>query len=161
MQHGAEYLALQLSNGLNLERSRCEEGAGGALTTERALINESRLLCHAGGVCLQYFQRGGVDHRAHVGAEPRGIADGKLGHGAGKHLHGLVRDIGLQVEHAQSRATLAGALECGCDGVAHDLLGQCRGIHDHGVLATGFGNQRYDGAAFVRQHPVNGTRGFR
>ena len=47
----------------------------------------------------------------------------------------------LDVENAQRRAALAGALEGRCQHVAHRLLRQRGGIDDHSVEPAGLGNQ--------------------
>ena len=69
---------------------------------------------------------------------------------------GAVGDVVLDEEHARRRAALAGAVEGGAHGIAHDLLGQRGGIGDHGVEAAGLGDERHDGAAPVGQRLLDG-----
>ena len=52
-----------------------------------------------------------------------------------------VGDVVLQVEDAQRRAALAGAVEGRGQHVADDLLGQRGAVDDHRVLAAGLGDQ--------------------
>ena len=62
---------------------------------------------------------------------------------------------------SESDAALPGGTECRGQHIGDDLLGQGAGIDDHGVLAAGLGDQRHDGAGFVRQGFLNGARRFR
>ena len=66
----------------------------------------------------------------------------QFGECAFQHGEDAVGHVFLHAEHTQGRAALAGAVEGGHQHVADDLLGQSRGVHDHGVLAAGFGDQR-------------------
>ena len=90
-----------------------------------------------------------VDHRAHVGAQVARVAHVQLVHGPFENFDDPVGHIVLQVEDAQCGATLAGTLEGRLDDVGHHLFGQGGGVDDHGVHATGLGDQRRQGGAFA------------
>src|SRR5690606_33273917 len=60
-----------------------------------------------------------------------------------KHGGQMRRDIFLHAQNTQGGTTLASAVKSGNQNVAYNLLGQRRGIHNHGILATGFSHQRY------------------
>ena len=60
-----------------------------------------------------------------------------------QHGHHAVGGVFLHTQHAQGRAALACAVKGGRHGIAHYLFHQGRGIDNHGVLATGFGNQHH------------------
>src|SRR3546814_4450232 len=63
-------------------------------------------------------------------------------HGTVQHFQDAVGDVLLHIQDPQRRAALAGALEGRGDDVADRLLGQGRGVDDHGVEAAGLGDQR-------------------
>ena len=94
-----------------------------------------------------FFPRRVIDDRTDVGRELPRIADAQFVHRAVQHGQHLVGDIVLQIEQAQRRAALPGALESGREHVADHLFGQRGGIDQHRVEAAGFGNQRR-----VRRH---------
>ncbi len=145
VQHRAEYLALQLVQGLQFIGTRGEEGAVGDRLAGRRHRNQARLAVHALGVRFQHLQRVGVDHRADVGAQQAGVAQFQFGHGAGQHRHHLVGDVVLHEQHARGRTTLAGGNEGAGDCILDHRLGQRGGVGDEGVLAAGLGDQHADG----------------
>ncbi len=59
------------------------------------------------------------------------------------------------IEYAQRRAALPGAVEGGGQHIGDDLLGQCRGIDDHRVDPACLGDQRHDRAGPAREHLVD------
>ena len=99
-------------------------------------------LRHRGDVRLDRVARVSVDHRADVDRKGLGAADPALGHRTAQHLDDAIGAVLLHAEDAQRRAALAGAVERRGDRVAHDLLGERRRIDEHGVLATGLGDER-------------------
>ena len=73
-------------------------------------------------------------------------------------VHG-VGHVLLHVKAAQRRAALARRLEGGGEDVAHGLFGQGGGVHDHGVEAAGFGDQRGGGVEVVGHAAADRLRG--
>ena len=88
------------------------------------------------------------------------IADFQFARRADQHVEHALGDVVLQAEQPQRRAALAGGAERRCDDVVGHLLGQRRGVDDHGVDAAGLGDQRHDGAVFIGQRAVDGAAGF-
>ena len=130
VEDGAEHLALQLGEVADLEHGGGDEGAGSAVGELRLVVPLGGAL-HAVDVGLELALRLGVDDRADVGRELRRVADGELVHGALEHGDGAVGHVLLEVEDAQGRAALAGAVEGGGQHVADDLLGQRGAVDDH------------------------------
>ena len=81
-------------------------------------------------------------------------------HGAGEHGNDPVGDVLLDEQDAGGRAALTGAVEGRRKHVADRLLGQRRGIDDHGIHAAGLGDQRDDRTAALRQRPVDQVGGL-
>ena len=102
-----------------------------------------------------------VDHRAHVRGKQPGIADAKLFHGTVEHFQKAIGNVFLHVEHAQGGATLTGTLERRGQHVAHYLLWQCGGIHDHRVQAAGLCHQRRVRCHILGHHLVDALGGSR
>ena len=102
-----------------------------------------------------------VDHRAHVRGKQPGIADAKLFHGTVEHFQKAIGNVFLHVEHAQGRTPLTGTLERRGQHVTHNLLRQCRGIHDHRVQATGLCHQRRVRCHVLGHHLVDALGGSR
>ena len=98
-----------------------------------------------------------VDDRPHVGLQAGRVPDAKLRHGAGQHLGDGLGDVLLHVEQAQGGAALPGALEGGGRDVLDRLLGQGRGIDDHGVQAAGLGDQGGGMVAGQDHGPADGA----
>ncbi len=61
----------------------------------------------------------------------------------------------MHTQQAQGRAALAGAAEGALHHRVAHLLGQRGAVNQHGVDATGLGNQRHDGTVFGGQRPVD------
>ena len=57
----------------------------------------------------------------------------------------LFDDVFLHIEAAQGGTALARRLEGGFDDRLHGLFGQGGAVHDHGVQAAGFGDERRAG----------------
>ena len=101
-----------------------------------------------------------IDHGADVCRQHPRVADAKLVHGAEQHCQDSLLDLALDVEDAQRRAALAGALEGGRDDVAHRLLGQRGGIDDHRVEPAGLRDERCVGREVRRHRAVNESGSF-
>ena len=144
VEDGAEHLALEPAQPVDLESGGREEGAVLGARAEGRLVEELRLALHARGMGLERGPGVGVDHWPHVGLEQGGIADHQLLHRSRQHIDEAGGDILLHEHNAQGRAALARALEGRGHHVRDHLLGQGRGIDDHGVLAAGLGDQRGD-----------------
>ncbi len=84
----------------------------------------------------------GADDGADIGFQGIGAADAQFGHGAAQHGEQAVRGVFLDQQQAQGGASLTGGIEGGGEDVGDGLFGQGGGIHHHGVLAAGFGDQR-------------------
>ncbi len=145
---------------VDLEGAGREKSAVLGSGWQRALVEKPALARHPGGVALERFAGGLVDDRADIGREQCRVADRQLRHGARQHRQQMIGDVGLDIEQAQRRAALPGALEGGGQHVDDDLLGQCRGIDDHRVLAAGLGDQRHDRTGTPGEFEVDQPRGF-
>ncbi|VVN46094.1 hypothetical protein PS664_05840 [Pseudomonas fluorescens] len=144
VQYRAEDLALQLVEAFQLDQGWHHEGAALDLFTigNRHLVHSAAFVAHGLDVFLDACLGFGVDHRADVYRQAFRVAEAAFSHGALEHFDDAVCRILLQAQYTQGRATLAGAVEGRRDYVDNHLLGQRRGVHDHRVLAAGFGDQR-------------------
>ena len=102
---------------------------------------------HAVDMALQIGLRFGVDNRADVGVQFGGVAHAQFVHRTANHVHHAVGHVFLHAQDTQGGATLAGAVEGGGKYVNAYLLGQRGAVHNHGVLAAGFGDQHRLAAA--------------
>ena len=152
MQHGAEDLALQARGAVDLDQRGCHVVA----------VEHTFLALHAGDllarcghliyVLLDLAASRIVDHGAHIGVQAVGVAQRPFLQRLAQHGQRAVGHIVLQAQQAQGGTALAGRIEGRGQHIGHHLLGQGRGVHHHGVLAAGLGNQR-NGAARRRQAP--------
>ena len=163
VQHRAEHLALQTRRAVDLDQGRCH-----IVAVQRAVLARGARHRHAGSghaldMGLDLAARFGVDHRADVGGQAIRVAQGVLLQRLFEHADGAIGHVFLHAQQAQRRTALAGRVECRCQHIAHHLLGQRGGIDHHGILATGFGDQR-NRPAFraqaLRQRAGNQARHF-
>ncbi len=150
VQHGAEDLALQALRAVDLDEGGCH-----IVAVEHAVLalHAGDLLARCGHllyVLLDLAACRVVDHGAHIGAQAVGVAQRPLLQRIAQHGQRAVGHLFLQAQQTQGRAALAGRIEGRGQHIGHHLLGQGRGVHHHGVLAAGLGNQR-NGAACGRQ----------
>ena len=155
VQHGPEHLAVQQADAVDLEDVRREEGAARRLGVQVAAGEHLRRALHMPDMVAQPRERRGVDDRADIRRQQAGVADPQFGDGAGQHGENPGGDILLQEQDARRGTALAGAVEGGQDDVVDDLLRQGGGIDDHGVLATGLGDQRHDRSRPGGQHAAD------
>jgi hypothetical protein len=143
VQDRSENFPCEARDAVDLVGPRCEEGAvAGCFVVERASMDRHRETVEPAAVGLEHRAGSPVDHRSDVGFEVGRVADAQFLHGAGEHFADPVGDVGLDEQHAQCRAALAGRVEGRGDDIADDLLGQRRGIGDQRVLTAGLGDQR-------------------
>ena len=112
------------------------------------------------GVFLEHRQRIVVDHRAHVRAETRRVAEHQFIHAPGQQGLHARRDLLLHQQHAQRRTTLTGAVETRVHDVEHELFGERRAVGEHHVEPAGFRDQRADRARSRRHATLDEARGF-
>ena len=160
MEDRAENLTVEPVGAVDLESAGREKGAVPSSGRQRALVEQPALAGHPGSVALQRFAGGLVDNRSDIGRNQCRIADRQLRHRADQHRQQPIGDIGLDIEKAQRRAALSGALEGGGQDIDDNLLGQCRGIDDHRVLPTGLCDQRHDRAGTAGEFEIDQPRGF-
>ncbi|TLD45900.1 MAG: hypothetical protein FAZ92_01836 [Accumulibacter sp.] len=143
MQDRPEDLALEAAEAVDLVRARGEEAAvPGGFLVEAAGVDRQREAVEPAGMRLQHLPCRFVDHRPDVGVQIGRVADAQFLHGASEQFAHPVGDVGLDEQHAQRRAALAGGVESRGDDVANDLFRQRRGIGDQRVLTAGLGDQR-------------------
>ena len=128
--------------------------AGSAASPSQPEAHAAGVL-HGGDPAFELALGLGVDHRADMGRRLARVADFQFAHGADQHVEHRLGHLLLQAKKPQRRAALAGGAERGRDHVVDHLLGQRRGIDDHGVDAAGLGDQRYDRSALLRQRAVD------
>src|SRR5690606_4995432 len=128
VQRWAELLVLQLVQRLQLPRPRQEVAAVLQPLAGRGLGDQPGLAVHAPRMFVEHLQRVGIDHRAHGGGQQRRVAHLQPGYRAGQHGDHLVGDVVLHEQDARGRAALAGRGEGRGQHVAHQLLGQRRGV---------------------------------
>ena len=148
---GPKNFAFEYPDIVDLKCGGCDKGAVAALIGEGALINQRRFAFHLRDVRLESLQSVTIDHRSDVSGQQTGVFDGELGHGPGQHVGQFVSDVGLDVQHPQGRAALAGALKGRRHDIRGHLFGQRGGVHNHRVLTTGLGDERHDGSIFGGQ----------
>ena len=141
MHHRAEHLAVQIGQCVNFDQGRWHEAAGGTVGRQGQLENSPTQGAHTVDVGQQAATGLLVDDRADIGAQFGRIANAQLLHRRLQHDERAVGNVGLQAQHAQGGAALAGAVEAGNQDVLHHLLGQRRRIDDHGVLPARLGDQ--------------------
>ncbi|MNG01058.1 hypothetical protein D3C84_840190 [compost metagenome] len=97
VQHGAEHLAAQLVQAVELDQGRQHEGAAAVVGTLSAgdLVYLATLVGHGLDVLLDVGLGLGVDDRAYVGGEVLGVADLVLGHGPLEHADHPLRHVVL------------------------------------------------------------------
>ena len=135
-------LARELGDAVNLDDGGRDEAPHGGFLWKLQLLDPCALCAHAFDVCLDTGFRIRRDHRTDIGTETVGPPDRKHVHRALEHVERALGDILLQAEHPQRGAALSGTVEGGRDHIRNDLLGEGRGVDDHGILAAGFGNER-------------------
>ncbi|CAB3925919.1 hypothetical protein LMG26858_05800 [Achromobacter anxifer] len=150
VQYRAEDFARQLADVVDLDDGRRDEGAVAAFAVEFHLVHTVARGAHRLDVPLDAVARFRVDHGPHVHRQAVRVAHAKFAHGAAQHGQHVIGIVFLHAQHAQRGAALACRIEGRGQHVEHDLLGQGRGIHHHGVLAAGLGDQR-NGVAVVVQ----------
>ncbi len=141
MHHRPEHFRRQISQRIDLDQGRRHEGTGFARGRKRQLKNSPPPRPHALDMRQQRRLCRRIDDRPDIGLQTARIADHLLLQGGFQKRQRPLGNVGLQAEYAQGRATLAGAIEAGAQHILHDLLGQSRGVHDHRILAAGFGDQ--------------------
>ena len=144
MQNGAEDFALHVSNAVHPQDCRADEGA----TFGRFEVRNDTAF-GAGGFDMldDPFARGVVDNGANIGRQMPRIAHVQRLHGAREHADQVFGDVFLHIEAAHGGAALAGRLESAFDDGLHRLFGQGGAVDDHGVKATGLGDQQGAGGA--------------
>ena len=149
MQHGAENLAFQVSQTLDLDQRGQDEvamqrlgtpGSGAIGAIGQRLPHRPAQRAHRGDVALDVVAGLRIDDRADVGGQLSWVAQPLLGHGTQQHLDHPVGGLALHTQHPQGRATLAGAVEGRADDVLHHLLGQRRRVDHQAILAAGLGD---------------------
>ena len=86
----------------------------------------ARLFAHALFVGFERSLGLVVDHRTDIGGVIEWIADSELAHGAEQHLQDRLGNVGLEIQHAERRAALPGAIEGGSERIVDHLPGQSR-----------------------------------
>ena len=148
MDDRAEPFLVQIVHRIEMDqRGRHEQPL--VLARHRAAVDHILVPGFAIGVELVIARL--VDHRADIGIRLMRIADHQRIHRALQHLDRAIIDLFLDQQQPHGRTALASRLEAGNDHIAHHLLGQRGGIHDHGVDAAGFRDQR-DQRAVVLGH---------
>src|SRR5450830_1019132 len=144
VQHWAEDLPLQLVEAFQFDQGWHHEGAALDLLAvgNRHLVHRAAFVAHGLDVLLDAGLGLGVDHRADIHRQTLRVAQTAFSHGALEHFDDAICRIFLQAQDTQGRATLAGTVEGRRHHVDDHLFGQGRGVDDHRVLATGFGDQR-------------------
>ena len=158
VQHRSEDFLLEPFDAVDPQHRGRHESS---VVRRREPLQRSALPLRATAVRFDALPRLVVDDRADVGGEVPGIADAKLVDRAEQHLENPLLDLALDVEDAQRRAPLAGALERGGDDVAHRLLGQRGGVDDHRVQPAGLRDERGIGREVLGHRVVDepGSRG--
>ena len=161
MQDRAEVLALQVEYRIHLDNGRRDEAARIGTAMEPPPPYRQTAFLPARDVTFERRLGIGVDHRADIGRQMFGIADGQRLEPAANHLQHLVIDVVLDIKDAERRAALSRALEGAGNDVARDLFGQRGGIDDHRVLAASLCDQRSDRPLACGQTAVDGLCGLR
>ena len=158
MQYGAKHLAAQILHAAHFDERRCNEmpvAAFGRQFQSRDLVAVG---AHAINIVFDIGLGLCINHRADIGCQLVGVAHAQRLHGAAQHVQYMLSTVFLQAQQAQGRAALTCRVVGRHQHIAHDLLGQCRGVHHHGVDAAGFSNQRHRlavAAQALRQTAVN------
>ena len=159
MYDWAEHFFAQIGDAVDLNQGRrYEMTACGVFSRNGFLVQHLAVRLALVNIALQFFLRHFVNHRTDVGGQVRRVTDHEAIHRAFEHGQQFVGNVFLYVQHAQRRAALPRALETAGDDVAHCLLWQGGGVNDHGVQATGFGNQQRTRRGVVGQGAMNALR---
>ena len=116
---------------------------------------------HRSNPVIQFVPGVGIDHRPDMRCRIARITQFELARRACNHVQYAISHIVLNAQEPQRRTALAGGAECRRHDVIGDLLGQCRGIDDHGIDAAGLGDQRRNWPIFRRQCAIDRTANFR
>ena len=143
VQHWAKDFAL---DGRYLGDAKCHRGDEAPLAQllgQRGFGQQPHILAgfHVGHIVAQRRRRLVVDDRAYVGGGVSRVAEAQLGHGAGQHGDEVVGYVLLHAQQAARGAALASTQKGRAHQIGNRLLGQCRGVDDHGVDAAGLGDQ--------------------
>ena len=127
VKHRAEDFLGEFIQPLDLDQGRGDESAAAHdLVVDRHRTRYAPALgSHRLDVTLDAGARLLVDHGPHVDTQAARVAELQFMHRAFEHLEQARREFALDAQHPQRRTTLAGAVECGCNHVAHHLFGQC------------------------------------
>ena len=156
VQHRPEDLLLEGFDAVDPQHRGRHESS---LARHSEPLQQSTVAFGAAAVRFDALARLVVDDRSDVGGEVPRIADAKLVDRTEQHLEDAFLHLALDVEDAQRRAPLAGALERGGDDVAHRLLGQCGGVDNHRVQPSGLGDERRIGREVLGHGAVDAPGG--
>ena len=152
VQDGSEVLGVEIGDGGDFNQRGADVPT---LQTLRNLALVDEMFAIRLDVGRQACERRFVDYGPDVGLGVRGVSDNEGLHGLRDHCDQALRDFFLHVKYAQGRASLPRGAESGCDHIVYHLFGQRRRIYDHGVLTTGFRNERDDGTVLCRERALN------
>ncbi len=116
------------------------------------------LSLHSRNMRLEPLLCVGIDHRPDMNRRIAQVADLKFARGARYHLDHAPGDVVLHEHQAQRRAALAGGAKCRHHDIVGNLFGQRGRVHDHGINAAGFRDQRHDRAILGGKRAVDRTR---
>src|SRR5690606_38005402 len=145
VQYGAEHLAFKPRDAVDFNEGGGDEGAELRAGGQGQLQHAHAGVAHLLHVFFDIACGIDVDDRADVGGKPVGVADTQLVHRPTQHGQQAIGAVVLHAQHTQRGAALAGGIKGGSEYVIHHLLGQRGGVHHHGVLTAGFGNEGYRG----------------
>ena len=143
VQHRAEDFALEFVEVVEFEEDGRDVGGGRRVDVvcDRGFVVRAGDGFHFVDVGAQVLLGLGVNDRADVGGHGARVGDAQFVHRAFDHGEGALGDVILQAEDAQRGAALSGAVVGAVDDVQADLFGKRGAVHDHRVLAAGFGDE--------------------
>ena len=148
VQNRAKHFALQLGEVDDVDECWRDEMA--SLQVCALVLVEGRRLRHAMAfrahhvdVAFDVGARLSVDHRPHVGGQLARVAKAQFAHGAFEQGDEAACHVVLHTQDTKRRATLPGAVKRRGQHIDDNLFQQGAGVHDHGVLPAGFGDQHH------------------
>ena len=147
MQHRTKDLFLQFGKVIQFDQRRGDKGAALPFTGIFAVFphrleHRTAFATHGLNMALNIGFRFAINHWTDIGGQATRITHPAFGHCAAQHFQRVVGNLILQAQHAQRRTTLTRTVERRGQYIHDDLLSERGGVHDHGVHAAGFSDER-------------------